>query len=278
VRRDKQLNTKKILALFIGIIICILLLLPIYAGVMISLSSSYSGYTPGGGLIPEFYFQNYIDVWSRYPNFLRSIVNSTIIGIATMVIGVSVSTFGGYTLSRYEFRFRKLVLLALLSTQMFAIILTLVPLFIIMRSLNLINNYLSVAIVVAGQTTTFSLWFLSSYFKGIPFELEEQAMVDGCSRTSAIIRVILPISAPGIAVVAIYNFINAWGAFLVPLVLFTSYSLNPAVVEIYSMASEYTPPYNMVMTCTMISTIPILVLFLLVQRWMVAGLASGALK
>ncbi|KKL15295.1 hypothetical protein LCGC14_2507050, partial [marine sediment metagenome] len=148
------------------------------------------------------------------PKFLRYFLNSFIVTISTTVIVIAVSLFSSYAFSRLRFRGRRFLLKIIILTQLFPLIVIIIPIYTIYTKLHLINTHISLVIVYLTFTVPVSVWILRGFFKGIPYNLEEAAMVDGCTRLSAFLRIVLPLARPGISATAVYIFIVTWQEFM----------------------------------------------------------------
>jgi len=258
------------------VLVVAVIVFPFYPAVVGSL-------TPWGKMgerlvFPEyFHWQNYSKVWTRI-NLGRLLLNSTIYGLSTGILIVLLSIPAGYALSRFKFGFRMAFNFLLLTTQMIPIIIVIVPLFFIILRLGLFDAYLSVILVATALGLPFPVWLLTSYFDTIPVEIEEAAMVDGCSRLQAIRRVLLPSIAPGVFTGFMLAFAIAWCRFLTPNVFITSDSKWPITVGIYNVARELVVEWNLVMAASLIGLIPPVILYFLAQRYIVGGLTAGAVK
>lgn len=259
------------LLLFLGFLV-----IPIYNGFLISLTPS--GQLGERGLLPiAFQWQNYIKVFDVI-NLERQLLNSTIYAIGITVLNLLVTVPAGYALSRFEFRGKTVFLFALLLTQMFAAIVIIPALYTLIRSFGLINTYASVIVTVGAMTIPLSTFLLKGFFDSLPIEIEEAAMVDGCSRIQILRQVILPVSLPGVLTAATFTFIVGYQNFLIPLIMLTQESKLPVTVGIFNMFGEMSPPYHLVMAATFIGIAPIILLYVLAQDYIIEGLTEGGAK
>lgn len=224
----------------------------------------------------------YIDIWDTVP-LARYFLNSLIVAGAATVLSVVIAVFAAYAVSRYRFRGRRVFTVTVLSTQMFPGILFLLPLFLIFVN---IGNSTGIALYGSrgGLILTyltfslpFSIWMLIGYFDSIPRDLDEAAMVDGCGALGALFRVVVPAAVPGIVAVAVYAFMTAWGE-----VLFASVMTNDVTrtlsVGLQGYATQNDVYWNQVMAASLVVSVPVVAGFLLLQRYLVAGLTAGAVK
>jgi multiple sugar transport system permease protein len=227
-------------------------------------------------------FRPYVDIWTTVP-LAKYFVNSLIVAGGATVCSVLIAILAAYAVSRYRFKGRKLFTITVLSTQMFPGILFLLPLFIIFVN---IGNATGVALYGSrgGLILTyltfslpFSIWMLAGYFDSIPRDLDEAALVDGCGPIGALLRIILPAAVPGIIAVSVYAFMTAWGE-----VLFASVMTNEATrtlaVGLQGYATQNDVYWNQVMAASLVVSVPVVAGFLLLQRYLVAGLTAGAVK
>ncbi|MET7397765.1 carbohydrate ABC transporter permease [Dactylosporangium sp. NPDC005572] len=225
----------------------------------------------------------FVDIWSTVP-LAQYFVNSLIVTTAATVFSVLIAVFASYALSRYTFRGGRLFSGVVLSTQMFPGVLFLLPLFLVFvnidKSLGFTAVYqtrLGLIITYLTFTLPFSIWMLTSYFNGIPRDLDESARVDGASAIGALIRIVLPSARPGVIAVAVYAFMTAWGEILFASQLTDSASRTLSI-GLQSYATETNVYWNQVMAAALVVSAPIVAGFLLLQRYLVAGLTAGAVK
>ena len=222
-------------------------------------------------------------VWDNYQRlftnvgFARNMLDSFIIAAGTVVVGLALSVTAAYSFSRFEFRGKKILLLQFLLINMFPLVLLILPLFVLMRQLGLLDTHF--ALIVANSTIAipFSVWKMTSYIHGIPKSLDEAAMTDGCSRLQAMVRVILPLCTPGIIATGIYIFITAWNEYLYALTL-GGQNVRPITVAVQTMIGEYQVQWGLLTAGGIVGAMPATVLFLIIQRRLVGGLTQGAVK
>lgn len=230
----------------------------------------------------EITFQPFIDMWTTVP-LARYFVNSTIVSLSATLASLVIAIFAAYGVSRYRFRGRSAFTTTVLSTQMFPGVLFLLPLFIIFVNLDqalgiqLVGTRIGLIITYLTFSLPFSIWMLAGYFDGIPRELDEAARVDGCSPIGALLRVVLPAARPGVIAVAIYGFMTAWGEVLFASVMTTdaNRTLSIGLRQYSTQTNVY---WNEVMAASLVVSIPVVVGFLLLQKYFVAGLTSGSIK
>ncbi|MFC7303123.1 carbohydrate ABC transporter permease [Streptomyces monticola] len=257
-------------------------LLPVY----VMLSTSLKPLEDVSGrfrwLPSELTLRPYIDIWDTVP-LARYFLNSLIVAGAATVCSVVVAVFAAYAVSRYRFRGKRVFTVTVLSTQMFPGILFLLPLFLIFVN---IGNTTGVALYGSrgGLILTyltfslpFSIWMLIGYFDSIPQDLDEAALVDGCGPLGALFRVVVPAAVPGIVAVAVYAFMTAWGEVLFASVM-TNDTTRTLAVGLQGYATQNDVYWNQVMAASLVVSVPVVAGFLLLQRYLVAGLTAGAVK
>jgi multiple sugar transport system permease protein len=183
-----------------------------------------------------------------------------------------------YAIRRFTFTGRTVFLFAVLVTQMVSPALFIMPLYQVMNGLGLLNTYIALIIGNSAITLPVVIWLLSAYLRGVPIVLEEAAMVDGASRLSALIRVVLPISAPGILAAGAYAFVHAWNDLVFALAFVTNTNMHPITRALDRFAAENVVRWDLTMAASTLSVIPILLLFILLQRHLLHGVAVGAIK
>jgi multiple sugar transport system permease protein len=221
--------------------------------------------------------QNYTTLWAQ-AGFPTMFLNSALVTVLTVVVCLAVGISGAYSLSRYRFRGRGQILLFYLVIRMFPAVLLLLPIFIALRVLRLYDTHAGLALAYTAFLSPVCIWMLKGFFDTIPPELEEAARIDGCSRAGAILRVVLPLTRPGVAATAVLVAISAWNEFLFALMLTTSQGIRTWPVGLQLMVGEYQLPWGLLTAGGIISIAPILVFFALVQRALVRGLTLGAVK
>jgi multiple sugar transport system permease protein len=224
-------------------------------------------------------WSRYQEIWSFLP-LGRYMLNSIIVTVLTVILSVFLTSTAAYALSRFQFRGKTAFLGMLLFTQLVPGVITVIPLYFVLYSLGLLNNYFGLVIAYSTGAIPFSTLMLRSYFKSAyPPELEESALIDGCSRLGAFVRICLPLSRPGLAAVATMNSINAWKEFMFSSIIMTKGQYRTLAVGLRSMVGEFGLAYiGEFMTASVVACLPILIAFLFMQKSMVEGLSSGAVK
>jgi arabinogalactan oligomer/maltooligosaccharide transport system permease protein len=210
--------------------------------------------------------------------FLRHTLNSVVIALATTAIGVALSCTAAYALSRFRFPGRKASLTTFLVVQMFPATLLLMPLYVVLDKLHLLNSIAGLVLVYATTAIPFCVWMLKGYFDTLPRELEEAARIDGASPWLIFRRIVLPLARPGIAVTALFSFMTAWNEFIMASTFMTDESRYTLPVLIQSTVTEHTADYGLFAAGAIITSIPVMIAFYVLQKYLVGGLTAGAVK
>ncbi len=222
-------------------------------------------------------FRAYYEVLFEH-GFLRYISNSLYVSIITVLLSVTLATVGGYAVTRLRFRGRGFMSTSILLIYMFPAIVLVIPLYVIFSRMGLRDSIHVLILVYLAQTLPVALYMLRSYFQTLPAEMEEAGLIDGCSRLGVIWRIVIPLSAPALASVALYTFMIAWNEFLFAFMFLDTpekFTLSRGVVQLESSVHL---SKQLVMAASVMVTIPILVLFLFFERRLVGGLTAGAMK
>jgi len=223
--------------------------------------------------------QNFLDVFSQQP-FGRWLLNSAMVAVATTIVGVFLACTAGYAFSRFRFPGRRAGMMSFLVSQMFPGTLTLVPLYIIIVEwLHLGSNYLGLIMLYATTAIPFCVWNLKGYFDTIPRELEESALMDGASPSVIFWKIILPLSKPAVAVTALFCFMTAWNEFIVALTIMDKESMYTAPVGLRFFVGGFAEQqWGYFAAGSIVAALPVMVLFLVLQRFLISGLTAGAVK
>ena len=202
--------------------------------------------------------------------------NSLILAISTMVLVIILAGLAAYPLSRYQFPLKSLLMYAILFASSLPILALVTPLYAMYASLNLIDTLLGVTLFFVASALPFCIWLMKNFFDSVPYEMEEAAWIDGASTLQALIYVLFPLAAPGIAVVGVWSFLVAWTNFFVPLIILQSQDLLPASVHIYTFFGSYGQVnYGQLAAYAMLYALPAVVLYTLVSRFFVRGVSGG---
>lgn len=220
--------------------------------------------------------ENYGRLFGRI-NFLDNLKDSFFVATFSMLFGLVFSVTASYSFSRFRFRGRRILLMQFLIINMFPVVLLLIPLFVIFSRLGIMDTYLALVLAYATFTIPFSTWMMTSFFAAIPQQLDEAAMIDGCSRVGALVRVVFPIALPGISATGIYIFITSWNEFVFASIL-TSRNVRTIPIALQNMVGEYQIAWGLLTAGGVVSAIPVIVLFFFVQKQLIAGMTAGAVK
>lgn len=257
---------------------CLVTLFPFYWMVVTSMQPREKLFTMPPPLVPETCdFTGYSKVVTTTSLF-QWLSNSLIVSIAATACCTVLSVSGAYALSRLRFWGRSIIGFSILMTQMIPPVITLVSLYLIFRNIGLLNSLTGLIIGNVGFAIPICVWLLKGIFDAIPTEIEEAAIVDGCSRMGVLWRIILPLSLPGIAAVAILSFMWSWDEFMLARTVISTESNWVGSLGIISFIGLYITPWNQIMAAATIFTIPAIVLFIIVQKWFISGLTTGAVK
>ena len=228
----------------------------------------------------EVSMENYVEVFKPDRLFTQSLLNSLIVAGVTTILALLVATFTAYALARLEFPGKTLVLTTVIASSMFPLVAIVVPLLKLFTQWEWINTYQSMIVPDLSFALPLAVWNLTSFFRQMPRELEQAAMVDGCTPGQAFRKVIIPIAAPGIFTTAIIVFINAWNEFLIAVTMVNKQDMKtaPVIVSQFGGVSGFETPFGSQMAAGVVVTVPLVIMVLIFQRRIVAGLAAGGVK
>ena len=232
---------------------------------------------PATYLPKKWAFDNFIGVWKEIP-LLGFIKSSFIISISATILVILIAVPAAYYVARNDFRGKKLFLLLVLVTQMFAPTARVVGIFREIVKFQLVDTYLALILIYAAFNMAFSIWILSSFFSSIPKEIEEAAWIDGCNRFTTLTRIVLPLALPGLVTAFIFTFIAAWNEFVIALTLTSSPEREPLTVGLTSLIGQYQVQWNYLFAGSIIAIVPVVRLFALIEKWLVGGLTAGSVK
>lgn len=274
----RRQNRTKLLLFFLALLVSIPMIFPLYWIIISSLKSDAEIFSKVQTFWPKvIMWDNYVKQFQA-PNMVSAIKSSFVVSTASMVISMVLSVPAAYGLSRFRMRLKKPFIMTFLVTQMLPTSLMLTPLFLIFSKLNLLNNYWSAILSTATISIPFVVLILRPIFAGIPRELEEAAAIDGCSGFMAFVRIILPIAKNGTVTAMCFSFVYAWNDLIYSITFNTKDSLRPLTTMIYNYINMYGTQWNMIMAYGVIMVLPVLIMFIFLQRYIVDGLVSGAVK
>jgi arabinogalactan oligomer/maltooligosaccharide transport system permease protein len=210
--------------------------------------------------------------------FLRWVGNSALIALAVTFTGVVLASTAGYALSRFKFLGRSTTLNGLLVTQMFPATMLLLPLYLILIKLHLINSYLGVIIIYTATALPFCIWQLKGYYDTIPLALEEAAGIDGCTRWQSFYLVVLPLAAPAVVITALFSFMTAWNEYVVAALVLQDVKIFTLPLGLKMFQSNMSTQWGLYAAGAVLVSIPVVLLFLALSRYLISGLSSGAVK
>ena len=252
--------------------------IPFYWMIVTSLKHDKEIYGYEATLIPEKpTMDNYITIFRDTP-YLLFLRNSVAVAVSSTLLSVIIASLGAYAIARLKFPGRELLARALVCTYLVPPSLLFIPLFAIMSALRFTDTLYGLTIAYLGGDVPFCTWLLMGYFKSVPVELEEAALVDGCNRVTALIRVILPVSLPALVVVMFFSFTRSWNEFLYAYVFTSTNQARTITAGLVNFMSADVFFWGPLMASTIISALPPVVMFLIFQRWVVKGLTLGAVK
>ncbi len=221
--------------------------------------------------------QNYVQAFTDQP-LLRYMANSAIVALGATVVSLIVSAGAAYAIARLNLKHRQLVLTTIVASSMFPLVTLLVPIFETMRTVGLLNTYTALILPYVVLNLPVCTLVLVSFFQSIPRDLENAAMIDGCTRVGALVRVVVPLAAPGVFTAGILAFVNAWDEFLLALSLNSSASMRTLPVGITLYQGEFSFPWPIISAALIVAIVPVAVLIALFQERVVGGLTQGGLK
>jgi multiple sugar transport system permease protein len=276
---SKKTEAKSDYLSIIAVIISMFFLFPLFWLVSCSFKMEAEIFKSPPSLLPaQLYLAPYIDQLSGSYNMFRSFFNSCLISSSTMIMSVMLATPAAYGLARFKFKGKQLFILSFLVTQMLPATLVLTPLFIIFNRCNLYNNFLAPIIADATIAIPFAVLMLRTYFLTIPKELDDSARVDGCNSFTAFVKIMLPIAYPGVVVAAIFSFLFAWGDLIYAYTFMNKQELLPMTAGIYNFIGQYGVSWNRVMAFGTVTVLPVVIIFIFMQKYIISGLTSGSVK
>ena len=222
-------------------------------------------------------FRSYFTLFLE-TDFLTWMKNSFLVSFVVTLTGVVLASTSGYALSRFNFRGRRVVLSSLLMTQMFPATMLLLPFFILLAKLKLINSYLGLIIIYSSTALPFCIWQMKGYYDTIPAALEEAARIDGCSRFSAFTKVILPVSAPALVITALFSFMASWSEYVVAAIVLQDPGLYTLPLGLKSFQASLSTQWGLYAAGAVVVSIPVMILFISLSRFLVSGLTVGSVK
>jgi arabinogalactan oligomer/maltooligosaccharide transport system permease protein len=259
-------------------VFALIAIFPIWQVVNISLRPGDQLLSTSVELIPAHAtLDNYVKLFTER-EFVRWLGNSTYVSFVVTLTGVAFASMAGYGFSRFRFPGRNAGLLSLLTTQMFPATMLLLPMYIMLINLGLINTYFGIVIIYSATALPFCIWTMKGYYDTIPTSLEEAARIDGCSQFMAFYKIILPLAAPALVINALFSFMTAWSEYLVAAQILQDTDLWTLPVGLKSFEASMSTEWGLYGAASIVVMIPVVILFLALSRWLVSGLTLGSVK
>ena len=268
----------KVLLYFVVLDVCVITLYPYFAMICTALKSRSEIFSANGTVFPiTAVWSNFIDIWKRAP-MGKYMLNSILIAGGSTLIAMICGIPAAYALARMKFKGQTAFLGFIIVSQMFAPVVLLIGIYKVMMSLHMTNSIIGLIFINAAFNQAFTVWLLRGTFLGISAEMEQAATIDGCNRMQAMFRVLLPVAAPGIVTTLIFIFINAWNEYTVALTLISTDALKPLTVGINIFNGYNMIEWQYLFAASLFAIIPVVILFMCIEKNLVSGLASGGVK
>mgnify|MGYP003813959865 CR=1 FL=1 len=259
-------------------IVCVVTLYPYFVTFITASKSITEMYAADMTVFPKVWqWSNFVDIWSKAP-VLKYLLNSIMVAGGATLLAILCGVPAAYAMARMRFRGKSFFLGAVIMSQMFAPVVLLVGIYKLMVNLSLTNSLLGLILLDAAFNQAFAIWLLRGTFLSISPEMEQAAKIDGCGTVRSLTRVLLPMAAPGIVTTLIFVFINAWNEYTIALTLISNDALKPLTVGINTFYGYNFIQWQYLFATSLFATIPVIVLFLLIEKHLVAGLTSGGVK
>ena len=268
----------RLLLYFVVLDVCVITLYPYFAMLCTALKSREEIFSAAGTVLPvTALWSNFIDIWSRAP-MAKYMLNSILIAGGSTIIAMLCGIPAAYALSRMKFKGQTAFLGFVIVSQMFAPVVLLIGIYQVMQVLHLTDSILGLVFVNAAFNQAFTIWLLRGTFMGISADMEQAATIDGCNRIQSMMKVLLPVAAPGIVTTLIFIFINAWNEYTVALCLIQDDLLKPLTVGINTFNGYNIIELQYLFAASIFAIIPVVILFMCIEKNLVSGLASGGVK
>ncbi|MET1413715.1 carbohydrate ABC transporter permease [Roseibium sp. HPY-6] len=253
-------------------------LFPLYWLAKIAVTPDKLIFSEGTALVPSrFTFENFQTVLLQ-TDFLAYFRNSLIVSLVTAAVTTMIAAAAGYAFSRFDFRGKRLIIALMLITQMFPLLMIIAPIYKIVAALGLLNSLTSLIIVYTAFNIPFATFLMQSFFDGIPKDLEDAGMIDGCTRFEALRKIVLPLTLPGLGATLGFIFTAAWSELLFALMLINSNDAMTFPVGLLTFVSKFSVDWGQMMAAGVLALVPSCLFFIFIQRYLVQGLTSGAVK
>ncbi|MCI9081742.1 MAG: carbohydrate ABC transporter permease [Lachnospiraceae bacterium] len=271
---------KNVVLSVLAVVLLCVLLFPVFWIVVTSLKTEQEIFRVPPTIIPEkLNLSSYAaQVENGDFNMFHSFFNSFVISMGAMVISVVLAVPASYGIAKYKFKGRKMMLLGFLVTQMLPVAVLLTPMFMLFKGMHVYNTPIAAIIADATIGIPFSILILKNYFASIPKELEEAAYIDGCNRFTAFIRVLIPVAKPGVMVCAIFSFLYAWGDLAYGMTFIIDQQKRPITAGIFNFMGQYGTKWSYLTAFAVVTIIPVALIFIFMQKYIISGMTSGAVK
>jgi arabinogalactan oligomer / maltooligosaccharide transport system permease protein len=279
MKKPRDLSTTgKILGYFYLSVLTLFAVWPILQVISISLRPGDRLLSKSLAIIPEgATLDTYVRLFTKEP-FLRWLWNSIVVSAAVTVIGAGLAATAGYAFSRFKFRGRNASMIAILTTQMFPATMLLLPLFILLIKIHAYDNFIGLIIAYSATALPFTIWQMKGFYDTVPFSLEEAAIIDGCSHFGVFWRIVLPLAAPALVINALFSFMAAWSEYLVAAVVIQDQRMFTLPLGLKMFQSNMEVAWGLYSAGAVIVSIPVVLLFLFLSRWLISGLTLGSVK
>jgi arabinogalactan oligomer/maltooligosaccharide transport system permease protein len=275
----KNLSKREKLAIYIILIVfCIFAIYPVLNVISISIRPGDKLLSKSLALIPDNWTLNtYVQLFTEEP-FLQWMLNSLMVSLAVTVFAVSLASTAGYAFSRFKFKGRNVTMIGLITTQMFPVTMLLLPLFVMLIKIGAYDSYIGLIIAYAATALPFVVWQMKGYYDTIPYSLEEAAHIDGAGQFYIFYKIILPLALPALAITALFSFMTAWSEYLVAAVLLQDQDLYTLPIGLKRFTSNMEVAWGLYSAGAVVVSIPVVVLFIALSRWLISGLTLGSVK
>lgn len=273
-----KFSWKRVCLYLFVFVVCIVILYPYFVMFTTAAKTNEEMYAIGGSLLPtEWQWSNFIDIWTAAP-VAKYLLNSIIVAGGATLLAILCGIPAAYALSRMKFKGKGFFMGAVIMSQMFSPVVLLVGIYRLMVNIGLNNNLFGLILLNAAFNQAFAIWLLRGTFTSISSEMEQAAKIDGCGTVQALIKILLPVAAPGIVTTLIFVFINSWNEYTIALTLISSDILKPITVGVNVFYGFNMIQWQYLFATSIFATIPVIVLFLCIEKHLVAGLTSGGVK
>ncbi len=276
VRPARRISAGALLNTVLGIIFTAFMLFPLYWMIVNSLETNQAIFSIPAPLFPtHITFAGYTSTFAdQFPHLITSLV----VSLGTVLVSLVIATPAAYALAHFRLRLSPVVVFCLLLAQMIPSVTLATPIFLIFNNLNLLNGYLGLILADTTYAVPFAIIVMTAFMQSLPYELVEAAFMDGTGEWGAFLRVMLPLSVPGIVTAGLFAFLFSWGDFLFGLTIMTTNSIQPISLSIYNYLGQFSSQWNSMMAVATLGAIPAAIILIAFQRYITAGVTAGAVK